>query len=703
MKVSAKKYNFAETIYLMLKKSLLPLLCPLFPFFVSAQTEWEVLNPKPSYKTGRDIEFVSEMTGYIINENELLETTTAGAEWHFKQILYGATDIDFKDNIGYIVGNNGYVLKSTDSGATWYTVETGFTQDLYSVSIVNADHIVLSGTTKIIKTEDGGVVWNILNLPTNISAETVTAIRTFFTSPTTGHVVCKNGLILKTIDGGESWYVTEDADVFPSDFFTIYFVNENLGFASREHDNLFRTADGGETWTLIEDTAISQAIYSFSFTNDQIGYASGEHGAMYKTTNGGTEWQLINFLDGYIDYSDMNGVYFTDATTGYATGQRGRIIKTVNGGNSWSQYAPFYNDVQQVSFIDESTAYAVIDNDFYKSEDSGQSWQLQGSLENIYNATRSFEFINENTAYAIAGEEVYKTLNGGQSWTPLGGGWGIIDEGIYSMDFIDSNIGYISGGYNQPMVKKTTDGGETWQTLSTLRLIDLQFFNEQTGFARSTYSGKIYKTTDGGQNWDLLFEIDDDIKSLHFVNETVGYFVGDPGINYKTTDGGQTWVQMEMSYEYFIKVRFYTPDVGYCVADYGNLYKTIDGGATWQYLNNIAITNFYFQNGDVYAYGTFGKILRADTGVLNASDNFEVASEIVLYPNPAKDKLQISYNGNSSIQNVTILDVTGRKILSKDTVGSLAEINLPQNLDGIYVASITLSNGANLSKKIVVK
>lgn len=69
----------------MVKKLLI--LCLLYTVNTNSQTSWELLNPKPTANTGKEIEFVSENRGYIITSKELLETIDSGTSWHKKEIF----------------------------------------------------------------------------------------------------------------------------------------------------------------------------------------------------------------------------------------------------------------------------------------------------------------------------------------------------------------------------------------------------------------------------------------------------------------------------------------------------------------------------------------------------------------------------------------------------------------------------------------
>jgi len=552
-----------------------------------SQKKWELLNPKPSSNNGIDVQFVSSNIGYVLNYNEILETLDAGISWHKKQDIISGNDLNFNQKIGYIVGNNGFVLKSVDSGASWSQITTGFSGDFNTVNIIDESTIIISSPNSIIKSSDGGNTWTSKTIP-NVSVN-----KTFFVTALIGHAACNYGTMLKTIDGGENWYVTQSSNVSPSSLFTVYFRNQNIGFYTKEQNEMYKTIDGGETWTKVLN--ISDAIYTFSFLNESIGYAAGDHGVIFKTTDGGNTWSWAGFQNGRVYRTSIYGIHFLDNNIGYATGARGRIVKTVDGGNTWIQHSPTYNDINQLQFIDKNIGYAQVGDNFFKTSDSGNNWIYVGSLNLGQSVSASeFTFLNENLGYATTGGpyggQVLKTLNGGVTWIPSNNGYNIIDEGINSISFINENTGFISGGYNQRKVLKTIDGGVTWKEVLNEKFGQIQFLNNQVGYAhRIGHSGgRMYKTIDGGNTWNINIDVDENIKSFHFLDENNGYFVGDNGLMYKTKNGGITWEKLTIPYEYYTFVKFYSNNVGYIFDDNGKLYKTINGGISWEYLTTVS-------------------------------------------------------------------------------------------------------------------
>ena len=115
--------------------------------FFSAQSSWEILNPKPSSGNNKEIIF-SNGIGYLINDSsELITTSDNGSTWSIKQTISSSNDIQFFQNTGFIVGDNGYVLKTTDSGMSWTVVSIQTSEKLNSVSVF-ADKVIISKYAK---------------------------------------------------------------------------------------------------------------------------------------------------------------------------------------------------------------------------------------------------------------------------------------------------------------------------------------------------------------------------------------------------------------------------------------------------------------------------------------------------------------------------------------------------------------------------
>lgn len=212
---------------------------------------------------------------------------------------YNFLQMDFlTDKIGLIRGENDLLLKTLDAGQSFTQIAIPANLKLNSVVLVDSQTCFISTSDfdltgisnfRIFKSTDQGNNWREVYLNSIIgnSFSSVKNINSFhFTSPLVGHAVGNNGIVLKTIDGGENW--SSQTLVIDSTFFMdVYFINENLGFAlgiyafAGNSRSSWTTNDGGVNWT--KD---AYSFTSISFANDSLGYAV-ENGTIYKTNQTG--------------------------------------------------------------------------------------------------------------------------------------------------------------------------------------------------------------------------------------------------------------------------------------------------------------------------------------------------------------------------------------------------------------------------------
>ena len=584
--------------------------------------KWIRLNPRPTSLTGKDIYFVNEDIGFVVNDKELLTTNDQGNTWKkFMSIDYG-NRIAFTHGYGYIIGATGSIYKSTYNGGGWSKLDTRLSANLNGITLLHPDTVFITSDNKLFKSFDGGNSWKTLEI-NGVNVED-----SYFINHLVGHVACTNGTILKTTDGGESWYETETSNISPSNFFKITFVNDTLGFATQEHDDFYKTTDGGETWH--EMTTSLDAGYALQFLDENIGFIAGEHGAIHKTINGGKSWSWIGF-DGRKYANDLYAIHFINEQVGFATGLRGRIIRTYDGGKTWENYSLTYNTISQLDVTSENIVYILVGNEVLKSIDRGENWINQGKPAPDQKTAR-IDFINDDIGFAIVGGtpgtsgnsgSVYKTIDGGTSWLKTHDTFELFTEDLYCIDFVNEQLGFVSGGYNQDAVLKTIDGGKSWSQVESISFGQIQFLNENIGYARNVgnYYNRIYKTLDSGETWNVTIEIDQGINSFHFVNEFVGYFVGDDALIYKTVDGGNSWQKLEVPYDWYKEVKFYSENFGFIADEDGRVYKTLDGGLNWDQIDELSgIQNIDLLNEVIYASGTNGNIL---TSTIVLSDQVE--------------------------------------------------------------------------------
>jgi len=121
---------------------------------------------------------------------------------------------------------------------------------------------------------------------------------------------------------------------------SIYFANNNYGWLSGSNNNtgiLYGTSDGGSSWLKIffPDAFKLESIF---FINENVGWAVGNDGIILVTTDGGRSWF---YLDSGSD-KNLSKVFFISEYKGWICNEElqdnpakenfGTILNTTNGG-----------------------------------------------------------------------------------------------------------------------------------------------------------------------------------------------------------------------------------------------------------------------------------------------------------------------------------------------------------------------------------
>lgn len=128
-------------------------------------------------------------------------------------------------------------------------------------------------------------------------------------------------------------------------------------------------------------------------------------------------------------------------------------------------------------------------------------------------------------------------------------------------------------------------------TVSAVEFIqDLSFTNMRNGWMVA--DGLLYHTRDAGRSWQRVKPIDREgaLKTVCFINSSVGWVAGKSGVVIRTMNGGVTWRKVDSDAEFTIeRIRFVSRDKGWAMGlDISPpetkriLLLTSDGGLTWR-------------------------------------------------------------------------------------------------------------------------
>lgn len=298
----------------------------------------------------------------------------------------------------------------------------------------------------------------------------------------------------------------------------------------------------------VVEVPTSRSLYDVTYSDAVHAFAVGDSGTILYSADGGTSWEDQSLSTS----TPFTEVSFFNATTGLILD--GGLLRTTDSGNSWQRVVLswFPTEVFTDLFIlDGQKAFLSGDGGtLMMSNDMGASWQTVLS-DTLRRGPWLLHFLNKDLGYSIRGgggtlNQLFKTQDGGANWSIIdfqsGGDQHTVLEDIH---FVSESVGFVGGWYN-PILKKTTDGGLNWQNVyseglfGAPQLYGFHFISANNAYAFGWY-GYIYKSINGGENWYLATTNDTlgrSIRAMDFADSQRGVAVGESGLLLKTENGG---------------------------------------------------------------------------------------------------------------------------------------------------------------------
>lgn len=261
---------------------------------------------------------------------------------------------------------------------TFYPQNSGVSNQLNAISFSSPSTGIVVGKLGVIrKTADSGLNWSNSNSGTQVDLLDVA-----FVSGSTYLAVGKTGTIIKSTNSGGSWSIINSGT---SNDLTGIFINGQNLYITGSNGLILISTNSGNAWTAVS-TGISFKLNKIFFVSEFVGYAVGDGGTILKTVNGGQGW---NFQSSGTNTHSLTDIYFTDANNGIIVGgimasNESIILRTTNAGSIWTS--------------DDFTGSLLKGLDFFPDHSVG--YTVGGSTSG-----------NTST--------ILKTTNQGSFWTPV--------------------------------------------------------------------------------------------------------------------------------------------------------------------------------------------------------------------------------------------------------------------------------------------
>ncbi|MBI5446105.1 MAG: glycosyl hydrolase [Deltaproteobacteria bacterium] len=187
-----------------------------------------------------------------------------------------------------------------------------------------------------------------------------------------------HGIVLLSDDGGKSFRQARTVPV-RSTLTSVSFADEKRGWAAGHWGVIIATVDGGDTWQLQRsETSLDQPLFSLYFKDKDRGWAVGLWSLVLATQDGGRSWKKVQLPappgGGKTD-RNLFRVFASAKGTLLIAAEQGTVLRS-NDGLSWEYASTGYKGSfwAGTGLPDGTLVVAGLRGTIYRSRDDGKSW-----------------------------------------------------------------------------------------------------------------------------------------------------------------------------------------------------------------------------------------------------------------------------------------------------------------------------------------
>ncbi|MFN2531052.1 MAG: WD40/YVTN/BNR-like repeat-containing protein [Pyrinomonadaceae bacterium] len=272
---------------------------------------------------------------------------------------------------------------------------------------------------------------------------------------------------------------------------SVFFFDQNRGWAVGSKGTLLQTVDGGDNWRPKPQPTVD-VLRDIYFLDEQNGWLVCETNVyelkekedprtyLMQTTDGGETWKRVNVLGTDVDGRLVRAVFSTGGR-GWTFGENGAIFTTRDAGLNWTRlHSPTRHLLLGGIFIDQDRGWLVgAGATIIQTSDGGETWHVSRLPQAIEAAVRftSASFVDNRIGWTVGSAgAIYHTENGGRTWQQQRSG---VDTDLSDVKFLDSNEGWACGA--EGTIIYTSDGGAHWtrQVTATAHPLEKIFLRDR--------------------------------------------------------------------------------------------------------------------------------------------------------------------------------------------------------------------------------
>jgi len=337
-------------------------------------------------------------------------------------------------------------------------------------------------------------------------------------------------------------------------------------------------------------------------SDPDIVYVGAASGGVWKTANAGTTWEPIFDKEGVSTIGDVTLAPSDPSIVWVGTGEPNN-----RQSSSWG-------------------------NGVYKSTDAGKTWRNMGLADSHHIGRIVIHPTDPNVVYVAAlghlwgpnkERGVYKTTDGGKTWTQslfISEDTGVVDiamdpqspDTLYAAAYERRRTPYgFNGGGPDGGLYKTTDAGATWKKLTKglpyaeggdVGRIGISIYRRNPNIVYAIVQhakGGVFRSEDKGESWTKMSDTDPRPSYYSQIvvdpnNDLRIWVMGAP--MYYSEDGGKTFVNNRVTRihgDYHAMWINPANSNHMIVGTDGGIHRSYDGGRTWEYVNAVALGQFY--------------------------------------------------------------------------------------------------------------